>query len=146
MALGTSSQAKLNTCDSRLVRVFSMIAEEHSFRVIWGARSQTEEDQAVASGASRIKPGKVSKHQLRPSEALDIDLPPYNYKALTEAYVRFAEGVVLPIARELGVSLRWGGAWSGRRNTAEYLEAGGLDDVGHFEIASRPGFNWEVAA
>lgn len=147
--LGKSSRKKLEGVDPALVRVMERAIEitEQDFSVISGVRTAEEQNKLFRKGAS-TKDGfkRLSRHQT--GDAVDV--------AAWEGGVRWEPDLYYPIARavrqaaeELGVRIRWGGAW--RRldrdamdpelMVAEYVDSAirrgrkPFPDLGHFELA-----------
>jgi len=125
MSMSSSCQARLDTCAPELVRLFRAIAEDFGVVIVQGERTEEQQAHNVAIGVSRTQ---HSKHLLRPSQAVDAAPSPLDWND-KERFIRFAEEIVLPKAKELGIPIRWGGAWNGTRNGP-----GVLDDLDHFEL------------
>ena len=116
MALGKQSEDRLATCHldlQRLVREVSKGVDEgdlayagvRDITVLCGYRGETEQNQAVADGASKT-PWPRSKHNRFPSDAVDI--APYPVRWKDPAYVRELEALhayTAGVAHALGIDL-----------------------------------------
>lgn len=129
-AFGTTSQARLNTCDERLGRLFAEVVRGFDCAILEGHRSQTAQDEYYRTGRSRL-PWPKGKHCATPSLAVDV-APYLGGKASFEhAHCLFFGGYVLGVAAQLGIPLRWGGDWDGDR---EAMTDQDFQDLLHFEL------------
>lgn len=122
-SLSSSSLSKLNGVNERLVSVVKRAIEitEVDFAVIQGLRTASQQQEAVAKGASNTLD---SKHLT--GNAVDLAAyvngikwgPKYLYDGIAKAMKQ--------ASRELKVNISWGGDWKGR--------AAKLGDYGHFEL------------
>ncbi len=122
------SLAKLETCDSRLQRVFEAVVAEFDCTILDGHRDRERQNCMVAEGKSKT-PWPQSKHNAEPSLAADVATYPIDWED-RERQALFA-GYVLATAKAMGVTLRWGGDWD--RDTE--VRDNNFDDLVHFEIA-----------
>jgi len=102
---------------------------DHS--VIQGFRGKEEQNHFFIMGVSKVK-WPDSKHNSRPSEAIDIQPYPYNEDTLREDLTLLA-GLYIGIASELGIRIRWGGDWDEDGETAD----NNFDDMFHVELSER---------
>jgi peptidoglycan L-alanyl-D-glutamate endopeptidase CwlK len=123
--LSEKCKAKLYAGHVKIVTLVTAVAEKCDVNVIQVARTPEEQLVAFTSGNSKTT---HSKHLKVPAEAVDMGPIPFDWKN-TESFVRFAQDIVLPTAKELGIEIRWGGAWNGTRNPP-----GSFDDLVHFEL------------
>ena len=134
-AFSKNSLAKLATCHPALVQIMNRAIIEFDFSVICGHRGKEDQDAAVARGASKT-PWPTSKHNKNPSHAVDI--VPYPAPK-TEAgwkdpeYLakqRSLAKIVLRIADELYIPIRWGGDFNmdGDKTVTDSW------DMPHFEL------------
>ncbi len=121
------SKKLLSGCDARLYEICMNAIEIMDFTIITGYRGKDAQNKAFAEGNSKIKYPQ-SKHNIYPSRAIDIAPYPIDWKDHNR-FVLLA-GVMLGIAHEHNVKLRWGGDWSGDFN----LKDNKFSDLGHFEI------------
>jgi len=122
-----ASEVALASCDPRLREVLRAAIERFDFRVLEGHRSHERQNEMYRQGLSRARAGE-SKHNAYPSLAVDIAPYPINWND-RERFTLLA-GYILGIARERGVTLRWGGDWDGDYR----LDDNKFDDLPHFEI------------
>jgi len=96
-------------------------------KVISGRRGKEEQDYLFDTGRSKLQ-YPDSEHNEEPSKAIDVIPYPIDWSD-RERMTLFA-GIMLGIASEIGVTLRWGGDWD--RDTQ--LSDNSWDDLAHFEI------------
>ena len=126
---GKRSKERLRGVDARLVNVLNEVVKYFDITVIEGLRSQKRQDELVAEGKSKTKFGK---HVL--GKAVDIAPYPIDWQARDDFHL--LGGFVLGVASQMGVNVRWGGAWSasslykGKRTTKD----NSFDDLVHFEL------------
>ena len=123
------SLEKLDTCDERLKKLAFKVVETFDCVVVFGNRSEADQNKAFAEGKSKLKYPN-SKHNSLPSKA--IDLAPYINGEISwdDRQCYYFAGYVMRIADELGVKIRWGGDWNGNRNVKDQK----FNDLVHFEL------------
>lgn len=125
-----SSLDKLATCDRRLYDICSAAIMLTDFVVVCGHRDKAAQDKAVAEGKSKT-PYPQSKHNKTPSEAVDLAL--YKNGGIDwndrKGFEELAN-VILKVAGQQGVKLRWGGDFNRNGN----LKDDKFVDLPHFEI------------
>ncbi len=129
-SFGKSSRAQLATCDARLQKIAHRVLKIKDHSIIKGHRSKEEQNEAFASGASKLKWPK-GNHNAIPSKALDAQtypVPPTE-QALREDQL-YLLGLYKGIASEMGVPLRTGADWDRDGEIAD----NGFDDFFHAEI------------
>jgi peptidoglycan L-alanyl-D-glutamate endopeptidase CwlK len=112
-SLGAKSRAELNGVHPRLIKVVERAIEltEQDFGVHDGLRTPAEQQEYVRRGVSQTMNSRHMKQADGYGHAVDL-VPYVNGKLRWEwepIYVIAA--AVNQAARELNVSLRWGGAW-----------------------------------
>lgn len=126
-AWGKTSMSRLDTCHPLLIELFERVIRRpdlpSDLTVLCGHRGEAAQRAAVASGASKLRWPK-SKHNSVPS--LAVDVAPYVGGAVSWDWAHYhpivphvraewaamqAEGLV-----PAGVTLTWGGDWSGFRD------------------------------
>ena len=132
------SLERLGTCKEDLRELFSIVIEVIDCTILCGIREKEEQNQMFQAGRSRcIWPD--SKHNaILPELSSAIDVAPYYIK---EPHIRwdkkslyrwyFFGGIILGIASELNISIRWGGDWD--RDT--YVRDQKFNDLPHFELS-----------
>ena len=113
------SEEKLRTCRIELQTVLREAIKHCDFTVVCGFRDQDEQNKAVEEGRSQLA-WPNSNHNTWPSYAVDVAPYPINWKDEKEFY--YLAGMILGIASQLGIRLKWGGRWKT------------LVDLPHFEI------------
>ena len=125
-AFGSSSLARLDTCDVRLQQVAKRALEDSSidFGISCGHRGQAEQDECCAKGLSKT-PWPTSKHNASPSRAFDF-FPVVDGKADWNDIQKFKDVAhhILMTADAMGIRLRWGGDWDcdGVDNTKGFID------------------------
>lgn len=132
--LSKTSLEKLSTCDIRLQKVIKRAAEisDIDFGVAEGNRSIERQRQFFKEGKTKLDGvTQFSKHNTLPSQAVDI----YGYVCGVINYsnevMSYLAGVILTVAKEMGVEMIWGGNWD---QDGEILTDQGFDDLPHFEL------------
>ena len=121
----SSSLARLEGVDHRLQDLcHRIVLEHHDCTVIYGLRTESEQAELVQKGLSRTM---NSKHLT--GKAVDLAPYPIDWKN-TKRFYYFA-GLVLAIAKEMGLKIRWGGDW----DSDDDLDDQTFMDLVHFEIA-----------
>ena len=125
--LSQSSKNKLATCETQLQILMNEAIKEIDFVVIYGYRSPEEQDALYEKGFSKLKGGK-SKHNKKPSMAVDIAPYPIDWKDVKGFY--YLAGIIKGIASQLNIKIRWGGDWDCDND----LNDQSFMDLGHFEV------------
>lgn len=136
-AFGKSSMEKLSTVHPilREVAVKAIGLTPVDFTIVWGWRSQVEQNRMVAERKSRT-PWPGSKHNAlldgEPcSQAFDVAPVVDGKIPWTDSHLFcLLAGVIFVAAKEKGVRLRWGGDFSGNWLTTDQT----FLDWGHFEL------------
>mgnify|MGYP005848532571 CR=1 FL=1 len=95
--------------------------------ILAGHRGQAEQDALFAAGRSQLK-FPSSKHNSTPSKAVDVAPYPIDW-GNRDRFNLFA-GIVLGVASEKKIGIRWGGDWDGDTDTRDNR----FDDLVHFEL------------
>lgn len=126
-----SSQKKLNTCDPRLIKLFTEIVKTWDCTIVCGHRGREEQNRAYNEGKSMLK-FPESEHNTLPSKAVDV-APYYNGVGIDwDDVIGFAyfAGYVKRVAEEMGIKIRWGGDWDGDKRNKDQS----FNDLPHWEI------------
>ena len=121
------STLKLRMCHPDLQELFRKVVERIDCTILQGHRTQAEQDMYFATGKSKVK-WPDSKHNSFPSRAVDVAPYPIDWED-RERFTYFA-GVVMGIAHENNIKVRWGGDWNMDNN----LSNNRFDDLVHFEL------------
>lgn len=124
-----SSLKKLSTCHPDLVRLFNEVIKYYDCTIMDGYRGKQRQNKLCEVGSS-TKPWPNSKHNSKPSMAVDVTPYPIRWKD-KERYYCFA-GFVLGMAATMKIDLRWGGDWDRDRDYRDQQ----LYDLVHFELIS----------
>lgn len=125
---GEASRAKLQSIHPDLRRVMWAAIKEIDFTIVWGYRGEADQNAAFKSGASK-KQFPDSKHNKLPCLAVDIAPWPLMYTAHPLDFA-FIAGIIMTVAKGVGVGLRWGGDWNKNLSTSDE----NFKDLGHFEL------------
>ncbi len=136
--LSPLSLQRLATCDQRLQRLMNEVINYYDFSVDCGHRGEQEQRLAFKQGHSRTD-WPDSKHNSLPS--LAVDILPYNQKFRGVPLDQkgewdvlqfcFMGGIVLGVAKCLGIDIRWGYDWD-RNNYV--IRDQKFNDGPHFEL------------
>jgi len=118
------SKDNLATCHLDLQRVMLEAIKVADFAVLCGHRGQAAQDEAYATGRSKLLWPNSSHNEL---PSLAVDLAPWPIDWNDSGRFHYLAGVVMTVARQLGVVLEWGGDWQI------------LVDLPHYQIAEVPG-------
>lgn len=125
---GKSSKSRLATCHPEIQRLFNSLIEDYDVSIICGHRTEAEQNEAVAKGASKTK-FPNSKHNSMPSLGIDAALYPINWNDTGRHYMFV--GIVRERARLLGIPIRCGADWDSDFATNDQA----FNDLVHFEYA-----------
>jgi peptidoglycan L-alanyl-D-glutamate endopeptidase CwlK len=122
-----SSKYKLQSVDTRLAKIVEAANAVMPLAVIEGHRGQLAQDADFAAGLSKNK-WPTGRHNAFPSFAVDIAPVPIDWKNI-ERFKQLGQ-VMKNVARQLGVTIRWGADW----NRNNVIGEPGENDYVHFEI------------
>lgn len=125
---GAASLKQLATCDERLQHIFTEVIKAWDCQVLEGKRSAAQQAINVANGASQTVHSKHVEPVGEPSRAADVAPYPIKWNDYNRFYA-FA-GFVIGTARQMGISLRWGGDWDSDRDFSDQK----FNDLVHFEL------------
>ncbi len=130
-SLGKKSLTALKSCDDDLVKVVKRAIKIMDFTVLEGHRDKETQDRYYAKRTSTLR-WPDSKHNQYPSRAIDVAPYPIDWSNHPKAIARFylLAGVILAVADEMKIKLRWGGDWDGDWDLFDQK----FDDLGHFEL------------
>ena len=124
------SKAHLDTCDPRLIRLFSEVIKHYDCTILEGQRNEDRQRELVATGKSKTL---FSKHLESPSLACDVMPFPIRWDRVGAERARHFAGFVFGVASQLGIEgLRWGGDWDRDHN----LRDQSFMDLPHYELLS----------
>ena len=133
-----TSLERLKTCDSRIQKVFYRVIEIMDCSILCGVRNKGDQNKMFDEGHSRCEWPDSKHNVIRPNEfSWAIDAAPYYIEvphirwdkgSLYRWY--FFGGIVMALARDMGIYLRWGGDWDGDT----YVKDQHFNDLPHFEL------------
>lgn len=119
-----SSMAKLEGVDYRLQDLcHRVVLELHDCTVVYGLRTQEEQAKLVQEGLSKTM---NSKHLT--GKAVDLAPFPIDWNNTKQFY--YFAGMVLAVAKDMGIKIRWGGDWDMDND----LNDQNFMDLVHFEL------------
>ena len=121
---GRTSLARLEGVDYRLQDLaHRVVLIHHDCSVVYGLRSEAEQAKLVEEGLSKTMD---SRHLT--GHAIDLAPYPIDWKNIKRFY--YFSGIVVAVAREMGIPLRFGGDWDSDND----LDDQTFMDLVHFEI------------
>lgn len=130
-AFGTNSEKALASCHSDLQRLAYTAIMFVDFSVLEGHRNEADQNKAYAKGFSKVR-WPNGKHNKLPSNAFDFAPYPIDWSDKEVARQRFVyvAGILMGIAFQLGIQIRWGGDWDRDFDTRDEK----FRDLGHIEL------------
>lgn len=125
--LSDASIKKLATCESQLQDLIREAIKITDLSVIWGHRSDEEQNVLFMQGKSKLRGGK-SKHNEYPSEAVDIAPYPIDFSDRDRFF--YLVGIIKATAFKLGIKIRFGCDW----NSNDQFRDEKFQDLGHIEL------------
>jgi peptidoglycan L-alanyl-D-glutamate endopeptidase CwlK len=126
---GERSRKNLESCDAELQDLFNEVVENFDCSVLCGHRTEEEQNEVFREGKSTVN-WPESRHNFKPSRAVDVVPYPIDWKNLNRFYM--FGGYVKGIAKQKGISIRWGGDWDSDTLTDDQK----FMDLPHFELAN----------
>jgi len=132
------SLGRLKTCNPKLQKVFNKVITVIDCSILCGVRSKEDQNNMFDKGHSRCE-WPDSKHNIVSPEESSwaVDAAPYYREA---PHIRWGKqslyrwyffgGIVITLANDMGISLRWGGDWDGDT----YVKDQHFNDLPHFEL------------
>jgi len=124
---GKKSKERLNTCDSKLQKVFNEVIKHVDCSVLEGHRGKDRQNKLYEEGKTKVKYPN-GRHNRQPSSAVDVTPYPVDWKD-RERQTLFA-GFVIGVASQMNINLRWGGDWDQDFQVVDNR----FDDFPHFEL------------
>lgn len=124
-----TSLARLRTCHPQLQALMTKTITITDFSILCGHRGQVEQELAVKNKVSKVH-WPNSKHNAFPSLAVDIAPYPIDWSDL-QRFHDLAK-IVIGVATEMGIKIRWGGDWDGDGDLRDQT----FNDLPHFELIS----------
>lgn len=110
--LSAISMKRLDTChpDIQIVVLKAIEISPIDFGVACGERNKKDQNKAFDEKKSRIK-WPNGKHNKSPSLAVDLYAYVDSQASWNESHLSMLAGVILSVANNLGINLKWGGHW-----------------------------------
>ena len=124
---GKKSKERLNTCDSKLQKVFNEVIKHVDCSILEGHRDKDRQNKLHEEGKTKVKYPN-GRHNRQPSSAVDVTPYPVDWKD-RERQTLFA-GFVIGVASQMDINLRWGGDWDQDFQVTDNR----FDDFPHFEL------------
>lgn len=144
-SFGTKSNNQLRTVAWDLQRVFREVVRYYDCTVIEGHRNEADQNKYFLTGTTKIR-WPDGAHNTYPSNAVDVAPWPIpenwgdlkknvtlrNRDLSWKERVKFYQlaAIVLFVADQMGVKIRWGGDWDGDGNYRNNK----FDDLVHYEL------------
>ena len=126
---GKRSKKYLATCDERLQKVFNEVIKHVDCSILEGHREKERQNQLYDEGKTKVLYPN-GRHNAYPSNAVDVVPYPVDWDD-RERMTLFA-GFVLGTAKQMGITLRWGGDWDRDFEVKDNR----FDDFPHFEVTN----------
>lgn len=126
-SFGKKSSEKLAELHPQLQLVLLEAIKHVDFSIYEGHRSNAKQKVYFESGKSQKPPG-TSKHNKFPSEAADLWAYPIDWKQTEQQC--YVMGIIMGIASQMGVKLRWGYDWNRNGDTRDNK----FNDMPHVEV------------
>ena len=125
--LGQRSLDRLSGVNSSLVAVLKKACESMPFdiTVLEGVRSYERQQELLKQGATKVS---VSRHM----SGNAIDIAPYPIDWNDTERFKIVAHHMFAAAKELGITIRWGGNWSRQDETVKPTSS--FVDMPHFEL------------
>lgn len=127
-SLSKQSLDKLSTCHPDIQRVIKEAIKLYDFTVLEGVRTLETQKKYVAEGKSKTLNSKHLKQTDGYSHAIDLAPYPINWEDSKRFF--YMAGVIMAVASQMGVSLRWGHDWDGDTDFSDQT----FNDSPHFEL------------
>lgn len=124
---GESSRSRLATCHPDIQKVMNEVIKHYDCSIITGHRNEEDQNRAVKEGKSKTSYPN-SKHNSIPSRAVDVAPYPIDWADLSRFY--YFAGIVMTVAKQMNVKLRWGGDW----DKDQVFSDNKFNDLPHFEL------------
>ena len=122
------SAARLSKAHPLLQKLMNKARQKSEFMILDSQRGRVAQELAFRQKRSKVHFGN-SAHNWSPAIALDVAPLPVDWKN-TKACEKLAREVILPLAKELGIPIRWGGDWNmdGKTSDEKFV------DMPHYEL------------
>lgn len=124
---GSASKASREKLHPKLKEIVDEAIKEIDFKILDSTRGRAAQTKAFQQGNSKAKFGQ-SAHNYLPAIAADLFPAPYDWNN-RDSFKKLSV-VIMRIAKEKGITLRWGGDWNmdGDKTTSDAW------DMPHYEL------------
>jgi len=123
----TKSKGRLSSCHPDLQKIFNEVIKYVDCSILEGHRNEKTQNKYYDQGRTKVR-FPDGRHNTKPSRAVDVTPYPVDWDD-RERQTLFA-GFVLGLARQMGITLRWGGDW----DRDFEVQDNRFDDFPHFEL------------
>lgn len=126
-SFGTASKRSRAQLHPKLREIVDEAIKEIDFKILDAVRGRAAQEKAFKQGNTKAHFGQ-SAHNYVPAIAMDLFPAPYDWDS-TASFDKLSK-VIMRIAKEKGIPLRWGGDWNmdGNKTTSDNW------DKPHYEL------------
>lgn len=127
--LSTRSKERYNTLHEDLKKLVLLVLRHVDIGVVEGYRDKTTQNKYFSAGKSKVQYPN-SKHNVNPSNAMDLGVYINNKLTFDPKYYYYLNGIIQAYALTMKVGIRWGGDWDG---DGDYDDQS-FNDLMHWEL------------
>ena len=127
-ALDKGSAARLAKAHPLLIKLFTEVAKQTPIVILDSQRGRAAQELAFRTKRTKVHFGN-SAHNWSPAIALDVCPLPINWKN-TKPFIALGQKIVMPLAKEMGIPIRWGADWNGNGDLSDES----FVDMPHYEL------------
>ena len=126
-----ASRKNLDQCHWELQVLMERVVQVRDISVVCGIRGRVEQNKMFDEGSSKLR-WPDGKHNVESEDELAdaVDIVPWPEQYSDPMTMIHVAGIVMGIAAEMGINIRWGGDWN--RNSD--LKDQEFIDLWHFEL------------
>jgi len=129
-SFGTKSRENLDQCHWDLQRLMERVVEVRDISIVCGIRNKEDQNRMYDEGKSKVRWPDGKHNVTDPAQLADaVDIVPWPEQYSDPMTMIHVAGIVMGIAAEMKINLRWGGDWN--RNAD--LNDQEFKDLWHFE-------------
>jgi peptidoglycan L-alanyl-D-glutamate endopeptidase CwlK len=126
-SFSVTSSRRLANAHPLIQKVMNEAIRHYDFMMLDSQRGRAAQEKAFREGHSKAHFGQ-SAHNWSPSIAVDVAPYPLDWND-RKRFIDLSK-IILPIAKDMGVPLRWGGDW----NMNGIMTDEHLSDLPHYEL------------
>ena len=128
---GSTSRQRLSQCDWALQSLMERVVEIRDISVVCGRRGKEEQNRMFDAGNSKLRWPDGNHNAVEPAALVRaVDIVPWPEQYVDPMTMIHVAGIVLGVAAEMNIPIRWGGDWNGN----EDLNDQDFKDLWHFEL------------